>query len=102
MKTNLIVLKTLRGDILQFLYAVSPTKAKESSITSAYFEYYEYKDILRAIYYLADKHYIRRIDLPSPTNPTKTEAFYEITAEGMSIIDHTETDKGITVEEDKQ
>ena len=55
--TNTVLLQTLRGDILQFIYGVAPTKVKGSTITEAYCEYYKYKDILRAIVYLTDKNY---------------------------------------------
>ena len=41
-------LKILRGDILTFIYEVAPSRVKESSITHAYFEYYDFKDILRS------------------------------------------------------
>lgn len=97
MKTNTALLKTLRGDILSFIYAVAPTKVKESTITQAYCEYYKYRDILRATYYLADKGLLKKIEMASPIYAGRKESFYQISAEGMSIVEGTASDSGVEI-----
>lgn len=97
---NREVLKTLRGDVLQFIYNVAPSKVKESSITSAYYQYYNFKDIQRAIQYLVDKTYIEIHELASPTNARKKDRFYTVTADGMLVVERTKEDIGISIEEE--
>lgn len=94
------VLKTLRGDVLQFVYNVAPTKVKESSITSAYYQYYNFKDIQRAIQYLVDKKYMDVHEILSPTSTMKKDRFYTVTADGMLIVEKTKDDIGVMIEEE--
>lgn len=94
--TTTVLIKTMRGDILQFLYGIAPSKAKESSITKAYSEYYPYKDLLRAIHYLREAGYIHLEEIPNPSTDN-LESFYVISSEGMCIVERTKTDVGITI-----
>ncbi len=90
-------LKILRGDILTFIYEVAPSKVKESSITHAYFEYYDFKDILRSIHYLKERGYIEAKEVQSPLSPDKKDTFYTITADGMTVVEQTKKDDSVII-----
>ncbi len=100
MRTNKIVLKVLRGDILIFIYDSAPARVKETSIISGYYEYYTTSDIKRAISYLTQSGYIRKNEVESPIS-SRHEAFYEITPEGMKVVERIKGDEGITIIEEK-
>lgn len=91
--------KIMRGDILAFIYSLAPSKVKETSITSTYYSYYEYKAILRGISYLVDRGFLQRHLLEHPVTHRK-EAFYTITPDGMLVVERTNADKGILIEEE--
>ena len=91
--------KIMRGDILNFVYSLSPSRVKETSITSTYYSYYEYKSILRGISYLVDRGFLQKHLLEHPVTH-KNEAFYTITADGMLVVEKTNSDNGVLVEEE--
>lgn len=98
MHTNKTILKVLRGDILIFIYDSAPARVKETSIISGYFEYYTTADIKRSISYLAQSGYIRKKEVESPIS-NRCEAFYEITPEGMKVVERIKGDDGVTIME---
>ena len=90
-------LKILRGDILTFIYEVAPSRVKESSITHAYFEYYDFKDILRSIHYLKERGYIEAKVVQSPLSPDKKDVSYTITADGMTVVEQTKKHDSVII-----
>lgn len=94
---NKEILKTLRGDILQMIYESKVAKVKRSAIRTAYYQYYSYPDIDRAIQYLVDRGYLDEEHLPSPIS-RRTEEFYSLSADGMLIVEGSITDKGISID----
>lgn len=95
--TNREILKTLRGDILQFIYKSQVARVKKTSIQSAFYAYYPYADIDRAISYLVDRGFLEKEQLTSPIK-NRAEDFYSISADGMLIVEGTMSDKGIYME----
>lgn len=99
--TNTNILKLLRGDILSFIYNVFPQIVKDSNIISAYYEYYAVKDIQRSIYYLVERGFLVEEKRTNPIHRGKKDSFFNITAEGMAIVERTAEDPGIYIEEEK-
>lgn len=91
--------KIMRGDILCLIYNLAPSKVKETTITSTYYSYYEYKSILRGLGYLVNRGLIEKHMQEHPVTH-KNEAFYTISADGMLVVEKTSSDRGIIVEED--
>lgn len=100
MRTSKTILKVLRGDILIFIYDSAPARVKETSIISGYYEYYTTSDIKRSISYLTQSGYIKKNEVESPIS-NRLEAFYEVTPEGMKIVEKIKGDEGITIMEEK-
>ena len=90
-------LKVLRGDILTFIYEFTPCRVKETSITHAYFEYYDYNDIMRSLHYLKERGYIEALEVQSPLSPDKKDHFYTITADGMTVVEQTRKDDSVII-----
>lgn len=94
---NREILKVLRGDILQMIYESKVAKVKGSAIKSAYYQYYSYQDIDRAIQYLVDRSYLDQELVRSPIS-SRSEEFYSLSADGMLIVEGSLSDKGITID----
>lgn len=97
MTTNKELLKILRGDILQFVYESKMPRVKKSAIRTAYYQYYSYPDIDRAISYLVDRGYLDEELLQSPIERGRTDEFYSLSADGMLIVEGSLEDKGIAI-----
>ena len=97
MNLNKEILKSLRGDILQMIYESKVVRVKRSAISSAFYQYYSYLDINRAIQYLVDRGYLDEEHVPSPINH-KTEEFYSLSADGMLIVEGSIEDKRIIID----
>lgn len=98
MSTNKMILRSLRGDILQFIYESKIRRVKESAIQTAFFQYYCYPDIDRAISYLVDRGFLDEELVQSPINIKRCEEFYSLSADGMLIVEGSLSDKGITID----
>lgn len=94
--------KVLRGDILQFLYNVSPSKVKAEAIVSAYYEYYTPADIRRSLAYLADSGYILLEQRPHPVRSLEKVKFYQIAPKGVNLVEHSSDDVGVLVVDDTE
>ncbi|MGP1418342.1 MAG: hypothetical protein ACTTJZ_00830 [Sphaerochaetaceae bacterium] len=90
-------IKTLRGDILQFLYNLNGTTVAEKSIVQAYYEYYTIEDINKALAYLVESRHIIREERQHPIFTLRKESFYRIAASGMNIVEGDLADPGICV-----
>jgi predicted transcriptional regulator len=91
MKSNIQVeavkSKVLRGEILEYLYFICPKAVNENIIIKLFIEYYKQEEIIKALFYLADKGYIKAIH----DKPKK----YQITAKGMDLLHGDIEDKGV-------
>ncbi len=96
--TNREILKTLRGDILQFIYESRVEKVKRSTIRTAYYQDYTYHDIDLAITYLKDRGYLDEVLVRSPIGAGRSEEFYSLTADGMLIVEGGLDDRGISID----
>lgn len=94
---NSAQIRTLRGDILQFLYNIGSSNASESSIIQAYYEYYKPEDIRRALSYLKDSGLIICEERNHPVYKLMKEKFYHIAPSGMDLVDGTIENPGIAV-----
>ncbi|MBX0311159.1 MAG: hypothetical protein JHC31_05195 [Sulfurihydrogenibium sp.] len=94
MKSNITVKaiksKFLRGAILEFLYSISPSATNEDIIITLFIGYYKQEEIIKALFYLSDKGYIRVIH----NNPVFE---YQITAKGMDLLYRDIEDKGVFI-----
>jgi len=83
--------KGLRGMILDYLYSISPKAIDEDKIVKLFIGYYKQEEIIRALFYLADKGYIRVIH-------DKPKFFeYQITAKGIDVLHGDIEDKGVII-----
>lgn len=90
-------IKTLRGDILQFLYNLNGTTVAEKSIVQAYYEYYTIEDLRKALSYLVESKYITKDERQHPVFVLTKESFYKITATGMNIVEGDRQDAGVAI-----
>lgn len=90
-------IKTLRGDILTFLYNLNGTFAAERSIVQAYYEYYVTTDIAKALAYLTESKLIIKEERRHPVLEMRKESFYKIAPLGMNIIEGDKEDPGVSV-----
>ncbi|MBX0311162.1 MAG: hypothetical protein JHC31_05210 [Sulfurihydrogenibium sp.] len=95
MKSNIQVeavkSKVLRGMILDYLYFISPKAVNENIIIKLFIGFYKQEEIIRALFYLADKGYIRVIH-------DKPKFEYQITAKGIDLLFGDIEDKGVFTE----
>jgi len=89
--------RTLRGDILQFLYNIGSSNASEASIIQSYYEYYRPEDIRRALSYLKDSNLIICEERNHPVYKLTKEKFYHIAPGGMDLVDGTSENPGVAV-----
>jgi len=89
--------KALRGEILDFLNRVSPRTVDELTIISVFYQYHKDKEIVNALLYLADRGYVRVIEETHPYKAREKIKLYQITADGIDILDLTKHDDGIVV-----
>jgi hypothetical protein len=85
-----IPLKGLRGMILDYLYSIYPKAVNENIIIKLFIGFYKQEEIIRALFYLADKGYIRVIH----NNPVFE---YQITAKGIDLLHGDIEDKGVII-----
>lgn len=90
-------IKTLRGDILQFIYNLNGTAVAEKSIVQAYFEYYTMEDLKKALAYLVESRYIIKEERQHPIFALTKESFYRITAAGMNVVEGDKQDAGVSI-----
>ncbi|AEC02044.1 hypothetical protein [Parasphaerochaeta coccoides] len=89
--------QVFRGDLLQFLNNIYPSKAAETSIIAAYFQYQRPAVIQKALNYLSDSGYIEKIERKHPFRPLEKVFFYKIEPKGINLLEHAITDAGVTV-----
>jgi predicted transcriptional regulator len=91
MKSNIrveaVISKALRGEILDCLYSIYPKTINEDKIVKLFIGYYKQEEIIRALFYLADKGYIRVI------HDKQNE--YQITPKGIDLLYGDIEDKGV-------
>jgi len=90
-------MKALRGEILDFLYRISPRLIDELEIIGVFYQYHKDKDIINALHYLVDRGYVKMLEEPHTHRPREKMRFYVITADGIDILDSTKRDNGIVV-----
>jgi hypothetical protein len=92
MKLNIsgevIISKALRGEILEYLYFICPKAINENIIIKLFIGHYKQEEIIRALFYLTDKGYIRAIH-------DKQKFKYQITAKGIDLLYGDIEDKGV-------
>lgn len=83
-------IRDLRGIILNYLYSISPKTIEEDKIVKSFIEHYRQDTIIRALFYLADKGYIRIIHSDNGVE-------YQITAKGIDVLYGDIEDKGVFI-----
>ncbi|MBI3584211.1 MAG: hypothetical protein HY096_09740 [Nitrospinae bacterium] len=92
-------LKSLRGMILEFLNKIYPNMVVEFDIIGVFYRDYRDKYILKALSYLTDKGYVEAIKRSHPVRRYEEQVFYKITPKGIDLLDGTENDNGILLED---
>lgn len=87
----------LRGLILEFLYTIYPDKVAEGSIKSAFYQYYRYVDIEKALAFLTDSAYIEKIEKRHPVYKKRKIVFYQIKVKGIALSEGNADDPCIVV-----
>jgi predicted transcriptional regulator len=91
MKLNIpveaVISKALRGMILEYLYSIYPKTINEDKIVKLFIGYYKRDEIIKALFYLVGKEYIRLI------HDKQNE--YQITAKGIDLLYGDIEDKGV-------
>ncbi len=85
----------LRGKILAFLRYMHPDSVDEQVVVAVYYQYYKHKEIISAIEYLADRHYISKIQKPHPYKEGENIRIYKIMPDGIDVCEGIKTDAGI-------
>jgi len=92
--------KTLRGQILDFLYKVYPEETEEVTIISVFYQYFKESQIKKSLQYLVDKGYIELKDIPHPVHQRKIIRLYKILPPGVDLIEGNTHDETILIEEE--
>jgi hypothetical protein len=74
-----MISKSLRGQILDYLYSISPKAISEDKIVKLFIGHYKQDEIIRALFYLCDRGYIKVIH-------DKTIFEYQITSKGIDVL----------------
>lgn len=91
--------KTLRGDILQFMFGIYDSRAAESSVITAYYAYYHPDQIRKALAYLTDSKYLECEATRHPFKALEKVKYYKLTPKGINVIEGSLADPGIFVVE---
>jgi len=91
--------KALRGEILDFLHRISPRVIDELEIIGVFYQYHKDNEIRNALLYLVDRGYIKVIEEPHPYKARGKIHLYQITADGIDVLEMTKQDDGIVVPE---
>jgi hypothetical protein len=83
-----VISKTLRGRILDYLYSIYPKAISEDKIVKLFIGYYRQDEIIRALFYLCDRGYIKVIH-------DKPTFEYQITSKGIDVLYGDIEDKGV-------
>ena len=83
-----VISKALRGRILDYLYSIYPKAISEDKIVKLFIGYYKQDEIIRALFYLADRGYIKVIH-------DKPTFEYQITSKGIDVLHGDIDDKGV-------
>ncbi|KAA0257224.1 hypothetical protein FHQ18_11710 [Deferribacter autotrophicus] len=92
--------KTLRGQLLDFLYKVYPEETEEITIISVFYQYFRESQIKKSLQYLVDKGYIESKNIPHPVHKRKTIKLYKIRPAGVDLIEGNFHDETILIEEE--
>ena len=93
--------KRIRGEILQLLYAVTPSTIQVSTLSRTLMDhgYITTPDIAPHIDYLADRGYVTVIDEEASKKIFKgifpPSTFLKLTSIGTDIVEHTREDLGV-------
>lgn len=83
-----------------FLSAVYPEQVEEETIIKMKYQFYEPKDIRKALEYLIGKEYIERTEKRHPAYPDRHVKFYKILPGGVDVVDNVTTDPAVLVDEE--
>jgi DNA-binding PadR family transcriptional regulator len=92
--------KTLRGQLLDFLYKVYPEEAEEITIISVFYQYFKESQIRKSLQYLVDKGYVSGKDIPHPVHIRRMVRLYKILPAGVDLIEGNIQDETILFEEE--
>lgn len=90
----------LRGSILMFLSAVYPEQVEEETIIKMKYQFYEPRDIRKALEYLVGRAYVERVERKHPVYPEKHMKFYKILPAGVDVADGVAEDRAVLVDEE--
>lgn len=93
--------RSIRGQILGFLYKVYPEGVEEIGIISVFYEYHKESYIRKSLQYLVDKGYIEARRLPHPLNKRKDLTIYKILPKGVDLVEGNIRDNTIFIEEEE-
>jgi len=95
--------KRLRGEILQLLYAVTPSTIQVATLSGTLMDngYINNPDIAPFIDYLSDRGYVTVIDEVASAKIFKgvfpPSTFLKLTSKGTDVVEHTVEDPGVDV-----
>jgi hypothetical protein len=85
--------------MLEFLNKVYPSMVLELDVIGVFYRDYRDSHIRKTLSYLVDKGYVEAIKKPHPVRRYEENVFYKITPKGIDLLDGTENDNGILLEE---
>jgi DNA-binding PadR family transcriptional regulator len=85
--------------MLEFLNRVYPSMVIELDIIGVFYRDYRDSNIRKALSYLVDKGYVEAIKKPHPVRRYDEQVLYKITPKGIDLLDGTENDNGILLED---